>query len=51
MDVCPISQVAEAQETVKEQLAAAAENIEVPPAEIPSNTEEMIRQRQLQASS
>jgi hypothetical protein len=43
------AQVAAAQEAVKEQLAAAAENIEVPPVEIPSNTEEIIRQRQLQA--
>jgi energy-coupling factor transporter ATP-binding protein EcfA2 len=41
--------VAAAQEAVKEQLAAAAENIEVPPVEIPSNTEEVIRQCQLQA--
>lgn len=42
-------QVAAAQDAVKEQLAAAADNFEVPPAEIPSNTEELIRQRQLQA--
>ncbi|WIA35535.1 hypothetical protein OEZ86_003961 [Tetradesmus obliquus] len=41
--------VAAAQDAVKEQLAAAADNFEVPPAEIPSNTEELIRQRQLQA--
>jgi hypothetical protein len=43
------AQVAAAQEAVKEQLAAATENIEVPPVEIPSSTEEILRQRQLQA--
>jgi hypothetical protein len=40
MCVCPFfPQVAAAQEVVKEQLAAAAENIEVPSVEIPSNTD------------
>jgi hypothetical protein len=49
--ICVITllQVAAAQEIVKEQLATAADNIEVPPVEIPSNTEDIIRQRQLQA--
>jgi hypothetical protein len=33
---------------VENKIAAATEDIQVPPAEIPTNTEELLRQRQAQ---